>query len=777
MNPANLHRSRFTAQVTVTVTGNSATLDGATFPLGSTVTVRDVGFHELVVTEAGVSTSYKFIVRNPERGNTEDGIPTLKPLRGVLDAPEAFRNGELSVVLPSVYPKNLPIPVVARLTRGGAFGPSAGAPLFLNGWVQAEDPEHGIRLRRGWGSTILPPAQEAGRRDYQARLHGLFDVAPLTIEDTTTWVTQSGEISGVEDWGRQARIYLTHTLKIGPGGVVTIGAGSIVRCAPGVEIWVRAGGRLLLKGSTEEPVVLVPDNPQVPWGGIWLQPQSGTAVAEISATGAIFCCWGANQNWFATAPSGEPARNFPHHRNQQPCIAAAAGSSCTLTDCALVGPTGLTDIRGTAFAANGGSLVLDRVLMQRCITGGEMEGCPQFNFRAVAVLEMTEPGVDVDGEGFVDADNDGLYLVPRGRRFELDQCLVGWTLDDGIDTGADGDGTVVCRNCWFENVVHEAISNSGVDRIPQLIDSVNFNCGQGMECGYGGPHSLVERSLITACMVGARYGDNYGNGLGFNGTGTSQYDGEITVRDSLCLYNFFHDTWAIDFSRFEFQNQRLILTGSKVTSAVDLAVQNGPEDADNSRWNPGLDAERLKVFMPVPGSDVGVDFPVGQRQGIQANFPKVFTVRLSTFSAQPVSCGWEIVGKTHPADLKGDVLASGRLHWEPGETVRDFATTVPVVGSYGLVVVRLTDPSHAAVTGSPLWYVSTTNGFPVDRLLVVQERVGASTDHYLLWADPILSLQSRGELAATPWGVQPDRTSPVRIEAVGGQRFFRLVKP
>jgi len=60
---------------------------------------------------------------------------------------------------------------------------------------------------------------------------------------------------------------------------------------------------------------------------------------------------------------------------------------------------------------------------------------------------------------------------------------------------------------------------------------------------------------------------------------------------------------------------------------------------------------------------------------------------------------------------------------------------------------------------------------------VVWESMGTEVEHYLLWSDPSLRLQSRGELAADPWAAQPDRTSPVRIEAGVGQRFFRLVKP
>lgn len=727
VTPTNLNRSRYTNTVTITATGTAATLDGNPFPLSTATAVTSIGFHDLIVTDGGVTTSYKFIVRNSERGSTEDGIPTMRPLRMVMDAPGAFADAQLSIMAPAVFPKNLPIPVAARLTKGPASGAMAGDPLFLNGRISTENhPGQGILLRRGWGSTILPAATAAGARDYDAVIHGRADTAPVQIEDSTTWTTKSGDITASENWGTNARIHLNGTLRIAAGATLTIGEGTIVRCAPGVEIWVRPGGTVNVNGTTGTPVVFVPDSTSTLWGGVWLQPQSGANVARLTATGTIFCCWGANQDWFATAPSGEPTKSFPHHRNQQPCFATAAGAVTTLTDCALVGPTGLSQTRGAGLATNGGSLIFSRVLMQRCITGGEQEDCPTFSFTAVAVLEMTEPGLDVDSEGFVDADNDGLYLVPRGRTMTLDKCVVGWTKDDGIDTGADGPGTVTCRNCWFENCAHEAISNSGVNRVPQSFDGVHFNSGQGMECGYGGPRSLVERTLITGCMVGARYGDNYGNNSGTNGSGTSQYDGDITVRNSFCIYNQFHDTWAIDFSRFDYQNQRLIMTGSKVSMAGDLAVQNGAEDSGNSLWNPAADGALLATFMPVPGSSVGMDFPTTARQATAAAFPGTFTVRLSTFSSLPVSAGWQMLGKATPDAATGTVLASGSLTWQPGETVKTFSAALPLPNTHGLIEISLTNPVNGAVTGGPLWYFQPTAPPPADQVLVAKSSSGWS---------------------------------------------------
>ncbi len=760
VTPANLNRSRTATSVTVTATGTSATLDGNPFPLSTATVVNTIGFHEIIVTDNAVTTSYKFIVTNPARGGTEDGIPTMRPYRTVMDAPSSFGDAGLNLMAPAVYPKNLPIPVTARLTKGPSTGNLAGDPLFLNGLIRSENhPAYPLLLRRGWGSTILPAAESSGIASYDATLHHLKAAPPTVIEETTTWTQKSGTLGANETWKPNSRIYLTGNLIIPSGLILTIGEGTVVRCAPGVEFWVRAGGTMLVTGTAANPAVFVPDSTSALWGGIWLQPQSGGNVAMLAASGTIFCCWGANQNWYATAPAGEPARTFAHHRNQQPCVAVAAGAFCQLTDCAMVGPTGLSQTRGVALAANGGSLDLTRVLMQRCISGGEQENCPNFKFKSVALLEMTEPGLDVDSDGFADADNDGIYLVPGGNTYTLDKCVIGWTKDDGIDTGGDGAGTVTCTGCWFENCVHEAISNSGVNRVPQSIGGVHFNSGQGMECGYGGPHSLVKNALITGCMVGARYGDNYGNNSGTNGTGTSQYLGDITVEDSLCLYNFFHDTWAIDFSRFDYQNQRLILTRSKVTNTGDLAAQNGAEDSGGSLWAPAADAALLAPFMPVPGSETGVDFPVAKRQDGFAAWPGSFTVRLSTFSSRQVTVNWRVAGKPEPESAAETILSSGTLTWLPGETVKTFTAPLPSPNPHGVVIVTLDSPQGAAVTGTPLLFLPDAAPPPADVTLIAKSSTGWSYHS---------AVTPAGWTTATPWpaldAASRDWTAPLYTE-------------
>lgn len=754
VTPTNLNRSRYTNTVTITATGTAAILDGAPFPTGVATVVTAIGYHELTVTD-GTTTTYAFIVRNSERGSTEDGIPTMKPFRYVLDAPSAFADATLNLMVPQNYPLGLPVPVMARLTKGAASGAQAGDPLFLNGIVRADNfPAQPVLLRRGWGSTILPAATVAGAVPFNAAVHGRTATVPLTFEPVTTWTTKSGNITSSEDWGSNARIDVTATVIVPAGVTLTIGAGTVLRCAPGVEFWVRPGGTVNINGTTANPVTFVPQNTNNLWGGFWLQPQSSGNVARLTATGTIFCCWGANQNWYTTAPAGEPAKNFSRHRQQQPCVAIAPGSFCTLTDAALIGPTGLSQTRGAAFATEAGNIAWTRLLTQRCITGGEQEDSPSFEIDSSAFLEMNEPGVDVDSDAFSDADNDGLYLVPGGNTFNLRKTIVGWTKDDGVDTGADGAGTVNFFNCWFENCIHEGISNSGVGRVPRSYGSVHFNNGQGMECGYGGPQSLMNNCAVIGNMVGARYGDNYGSNSGSNGSGTSQYDGTMTTDGSLLLYNYFHDSWAIDFSRWTYQNQRFIMLNTKVSKAGDLAVQNGTEDSNNSLWNPAADGALLAPFMPTPGSAVGMNLIAAKRQDTTSVWPGAFTARLSTFSSQAVSATWKVAGKDTPEDPAETVIATGSLTWVQGETLKTFTASLPVPNTHGVIVVSLESPQNAELTGGPLLFFPPAGSTPGD-LTLVAKNAGGWDYHSAVLTSTLPATDSGGR----SW-THPDFTSP-----------------
>ena len=245
-------------------------------------------------------------------------------------------------------------------------------------------------MRRGWGSNILPRRNQPGGARYHGKLHALEDAAPIEYEAATAWTNKSGNLASSETWAGQSRIYLSATLTVKPGAVLTVEAGTVIRAAARVEIWVEPGGSVNMTGTLGQPIVIMPDNTSQPWGGVWLHQSATASVAQFTATGTLFCCWGANQSWYTTAAT--PSRTiYYRHRQQQPCFAIGTGAVCRLTDCSLIGPIASGEPRGAGFALENGSLHLTRTSLQCCITGGEQEG-GTVEIHSSALLEMTEPG-------------------------------------------------------------------------------------------------------------------------------------------------------------------------------------------------------------------------------------------------------------------------------------------------------------------------------------------------------------------------------------------------
>lgn len=711
--------------VTVTLAAEAgftitATLDGAPLAMGGTV-ITGTGYHEVyetkVNTATGVSTTtlaFQFIIASPGRGTTEMGLPISQPWPLVNDAPSAFAGQELAVIAPAKYPLNLPLPVALRLKKGSSAGALAGDPLFLNGMVRAANyPASSVQLKRGWGSTILPPATAAGVKNFDATLHGLTNSAPIEYEAGTNWTSKSGNLTGSEIWPEDSRIYLNATVTVKAGGTLTVGPGTVLRAAAGAEIWVEPGGTVLMNGTLRAPIVIAPDNPAAPWGGVWLHQSTTTStIASFTATGTLFCCWGANQNWYATSGVTPSRGIFSRHRQQQPCFAIGTNALCSLTDCSIIGPITAGQTRGAGFATQAGTLSLNNTSLQRAITGGEQVS-GSVEIHRSAIFEMTEPNTSADdGSAFDDQDNDGIYLVPgAGHIYHLSKTFIGYTKDDGIDSGGDGAGTTACDGCWFENCIHEAFSNSGGNRVPETHNGVHFNNGQGMECGYGssgtGPRSLVDHCLMVGNLCGARYGDNY------NSMGT--YEGTITVQDSFLLYNTFRDTFAMEWrsaSNWNYQDARLILKSSKLTRADDLAHQQGAEDTPPSTvWDPAADGPLISGFMPVPDSAVGVALLHDHQTDPVSLYPAsgVFQVRLSTFSSKTVSVPWTVSAKVDRNASAETAVGSGTLTFLPGETIKTITAPLPELARLDVVRASLGQPTNAELTGQDAWFVTTAD--------------------------------------------------------------------
>ena len=70
----------------------------------------------------------------------------------------------------------------------------------------------------------------------------------------------------------------------------------------------------------------------------------------------------------------------------------------------------------------------------------------------------------------------------------------------------------------------------------------------------------------------------------------------------------------------------------------------------NTTWNAAAHDSLLAPFMPVPGSNVGVAISsYAPSQSDTAAYPGIFTARLNTFSSQPVTVNWAVLGQADVA--------------------------------------------------------------------------------------------------------------------------------
>lgn len=698
----------------------TATLDGAPVAVGANVTVTAVSYHEVKAEsrDAGgallSSQLVRFIIRNTARGGSEDGIPSHTPLKSVNDAPSAFAGGVLKIVAPQAWPAGLPVPVAATLRNG------AGEGLRLNGIVYfAGLPHSPMQLRRGWGSVLGTAQANAGVVELGAKLNGLSANRQVTIESGVAYTAVSGTIAGDTTWPANSRIQITGTLTINAGAKLTVGPGSIVLINTGTSTngsaaEIVVNGTLQIDGADGNPVVFAPDSASGKWGGI----EMPVATSTVNATHAIFTGSGEDETWFSTH-SG-----YSTHRVQQALFlisgsgsGTAVGAQLHLTDCFSF------DLAGQQMNSKTNTWIdLQRTLMQRCVTCGELNGSKVTIDRS-ALLDF--PG---ETEVFADADDDALYLT--NGDLAVTNTVIGITKDDGIDSGGNGGDNpytaaadvtpFLSQNNWYEGTYHEGNSLSGTRNVT-FSGCVFFNCGQGVEIGYSangtsdGPNALIDGCLFVRNMVGVRWGDNYGDSYNYNGSGE--------VKNSIVLNSIFHDAFSGQWHSTQanawiYQTLATNTFGRPYFNVHDNYLSQ-PDPAHhplNTAWNPAVHGALLEPFMPVPGSAVGVGVSTYQAaQSDTADYPGTFTIRLSTFSSKTVSVDWKIVGKLDLFSDNESIIGAGTLVFAPGETAKVISAMVASPVTYKLLHVALANPVNAEITGENYFIKPLIDPLPIKR--------------------------------------------------------------
>jgi hypothetical protein len=672
----------YSDRVTFTVTAEAgftydARLDSHPIAVGTPVLVNQVDYHELSASRTNTTTLevtnqlIRFIVDSSERGSTEDGLPPWTPYPPILSATNEFSEATLRILAPQNFPQGMPIPIVAWVEN------VANHVVRVNGTVAAPG-QVAFKLLRGVGSGFLAGTNVVGALNYQPTIGGLTTNKIINIESDTVWTGVSGTLSGNIDWPPDSRIAITNHVVLASGSTLTIGAGSIVRVSPGVDITNNAS--IVINGTWERPVVFAPVSPNQPWGGFTMRTSEG----GVTGIGVIFTGSGAIPNWFGTG--GNPGS----HRTEQSLFFCGGNNVVSLTDSAAISLAGQL-----GHAVAGGTFTFNRFLMQRTTTGGEFTGA-SFRVNDSAFIECPDDSAD-----FVDGDNDSLYLWSGTHGFT--NTLIGFTKDDGVDSGGDGSGLLNFQDCWFESTFHEGNSLSGTGKIVNHYHSVFLNCGQGLEAGYNGPTGNMVGCLATGNLVGGRFGDNY------NWT----YDGFLRATDSLLIYNY-RNVWGMTWSDWGYRTAQMDIR-SNLLSVADAIWPA------NEVWNPNIDATQLARFFNGPADGpVGIGFALRTNRVTIAVLTNGIPVRLSRFSTNVVSANYIV-------ESPSGVLASGTLVFLPGETVKQLSLTISNPESYDLLSVSLSHPTQADITGLAQVFALGTNAVVSSSTLVPF----GSTWHYL----------------------------------------------
>ena len=635
----------------------AATLDGTPVPVGVSVLVTSVDYHELFVlrtntaTLAATNRLVKFIIHSAERGSTEDGIPPWTPYPLIPSANGEFAGGTLRLLAPQSFPQGMPIPVVAWVEDAN------GHALRVNGSVTAPG-QNSINLVRGVGSGFLSASNAADALNYQPAVGGLAASKTINVETGTVWTSVSGTLSGVINWPANSRIAITNHVVLASGATLTIGAGTIVRVSPGVDITNNAA--IVINGTREQPVVFTPVSPSQPWGGFTMR----TSTGSITGTGVIFTGSGAKADWFGTG--GNPSS----HCKEQALFFCAGNNVISLTDSAVIFLAGQL-----SHAVAGGTFTFNHFLMQHTTSGGEFTGS-SWRVNDSAFMECPDDTVN-----FVDGDNDALYFVDGTHGFT--NSLFAVTKDDGVDSGGAGAGLLTFTNCWFESIFHEGNSLSGTGKNVNHYNSVFINCGQGLESGYDGPNGTMFHCLSTANLIGARWGDNY------NWT----YTGTLRATNSLLIYNY-RNVWGMNWADWTYHTNQMTIS-SNLLSAADAYWPA------NTIWNPATDAARLAAFISGDASSaVGIGLALRANRLTAVELTNGVPVRLSRFSTNVVTVNYAVEGT-------GGAAASGTLTFQPGETLKKIALPISNPQNYELLSLRLSNPVHAELTGLAQTFTTT----------------------------------------------------------------------
>lgn len=477
--------------------------------------LRSAGYYriEIYIRESGAlqSTVIRVVILDPERGETEWGLPPWTPQ---MPAEGAIGDQAVKMVYPSTAPAEVDVPLIVLI--GGDLTASDDNLDAEIGSVQ-------FRIKRGVGSVQLPvdsweDALVIDHRNFLVNINAI-DSPPLSL---------SGELEANTHIPAGSYLRITDDLTIPEGLTLSIGSGSFITVDPDVNIY--NNGLVYIAGSAGAPVTMTCSDNHAFWGGF-----IGTSAGNrLEAAHTIFSRSGSHTDgWYSYGHAGRQALFYME------------SGELRLDYCYIC------DHAGQIFYPVSSDLELSNCLVQRVKTGGQM------NQSELVMDQCVFTDFPDDSEEYRDEDNDGLYLNETNAL--INNSIFMYAKDDGLDSGASGGGEVIIDHCRFEANYHEgaALSSGQTNvKLHRISNSLFINCGQGLELGYSSPNHQVE---VDSCSfigngIGIRYGDCY----------EMPHRGFIHVANSQSLDNSWYDVWnmnrehwAADTSHMSFDNVRV----------------------------------------------------------------------------------------------------------------------------------------------------------------------------------------------------------------------------
>jgi hypothetical protein len=615
-------------------------LDGKRVPAGVTNRVVGPDYHEIAVWRTNATTGQvtnrlvRFVIMS-DRGDPERGLIAWTPYPQVPSANAELAGAGLQLMAPAAYPAALQIPVIARVEN------PSGHARRVNGSVTSPG-QPSFRILRGHGSGFLSAGAPGTPIDYGAQLGPISANKEIDIDLATSWMTVSGTLpAGNNIWPEDSRIHITGNITLLAGSTLTIGAGTVVKINPLINI--TNSGQTVINGRTDRPVVftstntaVLPDVRTYAWGGFFLR----NAGASLTANGCIFVGGGG-----ATGIDFSPGSS---HKSHQAVFLVHSSARMSLTNCAVINTAGQV--------ANGynSDITYDHCHFQRAVTAGESVG-GTIIINHCAIIEFPEDNGVVNAT-IADYDYDAVYFT-TGTHL-IYNSLIGFCKDDAVDSGSGGGGTVLITNCWIESALHEANawSNDSGLRQAETYNSVLMNSGQGFECGWSGPAGspacYAGNILSMGNSVGTRFGDNYPS--------IGPYNGILRVTNSFVLYNYrdvWGMTWRTDSTGWYYRSNQMDIRSNYLSQA-------NVYHPSNSLWNGAQDGWRLASFMTTPpDAPVGIGFATWTNTlPISVIFDGI-PVRLSSFTTNTVQVDYVFQAGVRPP-------ISGTLTFAPGETLK-----------------------------------------------------------------------------------------------------------